>query len=158
MQTAHQRRIEAFMRKAQQELPESPTIPSEEVRKLRAKLILEEAVETIQALGFTVVLVAHGSGLLRPLGLDELAVAFPSKPNLLEIADGCADLSVVTIGTLCACGIKDKKLLEEVDANNNAKFGPGHTIREDGKLVKPPDHRPPDIERVLEEQDYDNND
>ena len=152
--TAHQRRIEAFMRKAQQELPGSPTIPSEEILQLRARLILEEAVETIQALGFTVALVAHGSGLLRPLGLDELSVEFPRKPNLIGIADGCADLSVVTIGTLSACGIQDQKLLEEIDRSNLDKFGPGGHRRADGKWVKPPDHRPPDIGHVLREQGY----
>ena len=73
-------------------------------------------------------------------------------PNLVEIADGCADLSVVTIGTLSACGIADEMLLGVVDANNLAKFGPGHSIREDGKLIKPKNHKPPDIAQLLEIQ------
>ena len=74
-----------------------------------------------------------------------------AQPNLVAIADGCADLSVVTIGTLVACGIPDRDLLWEVDVNNLKKFAPGLTIREDGKLIRPPDHPPPDIERVLRE-------
>jgi len=153
-QTAHQQRIEQFMRKAKQEIPSSPIIPSYEVRILRSKLILEEAIETITALGCTAsVTIAMGtSGLVD---LDRVSINFHAThhPDLAEIADGCADISVVTIGTLSACGIKDKKVLEEVDHNNLAKFGPGHEIRSDGKLVKPPDHKPPDIIRVLKEQE-----
>ncbi len=51
-QSSHQQRVEHFMRQARQPLPEEPSIPSEEIRRLRAKLILEEALETIKALGF----------------------------------------------------------------------------------------------------------
>ena len=46
----HQQRVDEFMRLAKQNLPAVPTEPSEEVRLLRAKLIFEEAVETIRAL------------------------------------------------------------------------------------------------------------
>ncbi len=160
MQTSHQKRIESFMRKAKQELPGSPTVPSREVLQLRAKLILEEALETIHALGCTAY--SDVDGVPVYFGQDEsnsLDIEGATQPpNLAEIADGCADISVVTIGTLSACGIQDKALLEETDRNNLAKFGPGHVIREDGKLVKPPGHRPPDIERVLRGQGYDDND
>lgn len=149
MRSEHQFRIAEFMFRAKQELPRYPVVPSEEVRLLRAKLILEEAFETVEALGFSV-------------KLDHKQQLFPCDfsyhsdylPNLVEIADGCADLSVVTIGTLCACGIDDSPLLEAVDRNNSAKFGPGHSIREDGKLVKPPGHTPPDIAGVLRAQGW----
>src|SRR5690606_27317494 len=75
--------------------------------------------------------------------------ADPNAFNMLELADGCADLSVVTTGTLSACGIADKALLEEVDRNNIAKFRDGVKKREDGKVLKPEGHQPPDIRRVL---------
>ncbi len=147
----HYDRVAEFMRLAKQKLPDSPTMPSEKVRQLRAKLILEEALETIHALGFTVVLVARGSGRLRPLGLEELSVELPHKPNLIQIADGCADIMVVTTGTLISAGIPDKPLQELVDQNNLDKLKPGHIIREDGKLIKPLGHKPPDIEGLLKE-------
>lgn len=102
MKTAHQQRVEEFMRKAEQEIPDAPCIPSEEVRLLRAKLILEEAVETVEALGFFVTMTDDG---VKPAGRCE--------SNLEQIADGCAGLSVVTIGTLSACGIHDEALLKK---------------------------------------------
>lgn len=132
------------MRKADQEIPSKPTIPSEEIRKLRATLILEEALETIAALGFEVV---SGDGT------PGIGIAPYGKPNLEEIADGCADLSVVTIGTLSACGIHDEELLKEVDDSNLRKFDIGSYKREDGKWMKPPNWKTPVIKEVLENQE-----
>ena len=141
-QTEHQIRIEKFMRLAKQEVPASPVIPSEKVCKLRAKLIFEEARETIEALGYNIVwngeeleLVSHGRGV-----------------DIKEVVDGCGDVSVVNIGTLSAFGIKDKPVLEMVDNNNLSKFGPGHSWNEFGKLIKPPGHTPPDIKGEIERQ------
>ncbi len=44
----------------------------------------------------------------------------------------------------------DKEIQKMVDNNNLEKFGPGHSIREDGKLIKPPYHKAPDIQGFLE--------
>jgi predicted HAD superfamily Cof-like phosphohydrolase len=156
--TPHQQRIESFMRTARQEVPAVPAIPPDEVRLLRAKLIFEEAMETITALGVDVVvdqrMGQHGPAVLHD---NSYSLILNSKrpPNLLEIADGCADISVVTIGTLSACGISDQPLLETVDGANLRKFGPGSHRREDGKWVKPTDWTPPDIEGVLRQQGWD---
>jgi predicted HAD superfamily Cof-like phosphohydrolase len=189
------------MEKASQKRPDTPTMPLEEVRLLRATLILEEALETIHALGVCVEVKAGNMGWFdvsmdgHPLRLAHSIIA----PDLEAIADGCADLSVVNIGTLIACGIKDERLLQEVDENNLRKFrhvcpkcrreyegvyvndavaaftpkegkiaAPGMMKcvtcgtewcsgyrREDGKWVKPENHRPPNIEGVLQEQGYD---
>lgn len=140
--TDHWERIWTFMGLGKQETPGKPVTPSVEVRRLRANLILEEALETIRALGF---------------GTNKVGLVDLYEPDLVEIVDGCLDVSVVTIGTLVACGVKDKRLLEIVDKNNLDKFGPGHTIREDGKVIKPPNHKPPtlDIERELIRQGWD---
>lgn len=151
MKSDHQQRIEQFMLLAGQAVPDKPCIPSEEVRLLRAKLIFEEAMETIHALGV----------LVRPLGevhaINNLRVVFetvtaigqPLVPDLEQIADGCADISVVTIGTLSACGITDAALLAEVDASNLRKFGPGGYRRDDGKWMKPKDWEPPNILKAI---------
>jgi hypothetical protein len=56
---------------------------------------------------------------------------------------------VVTIGTLSALGISDGALLKEVDLNNLDKFGDGHSLRDDGKLIKPLWHLPPAIGHIL---------
>ena len=128
--------------------PDTPTMPDEKTRLLRAKLILEEAMETIDALGVTVYLDSEDG---RWIEYEDLFLDPDAEPDLVEIADGCADISVVTTGTLVACGIPDRNLLELVDNNNLAKFGPGGYLREDGKWIKPPDHEPPDIAGFLEE-------
>lgn len=160
VKSAHQQRVEAFMRKANQTVPESPELPSPETRVLRAKLILEEALETIEALG-VVLLALPDTEDASPVYLTNngenqkgVSLAFVSdgEPDLEKIADGCADLRVVTTGTLSACGIADGALQEEVDCNNLAKFREGHWIRPDGKLIKPPDHQPPDIAGILQRQ------
>jgi predicted HAD superfamily Cof-like phosphohydrolase len=153
--SGHQKRIEDFMRKAGQEVPCEPTIPDPDVRLLRAKLIFEEAMETIFALGVDV-MVAPQPQQRDPVALHdgfyELKINENRLPDMIEIADGCADISVVTIGTLSACGIADKSLLKEVDESNLRKFGPGCSKRDDGKWVKPPDWKAPDIAGVLNSQ------
>ena len=125
------------MRLAGQYAPDRPTIPDMETRRLRAKLIMEEAAETARGLGFEV-------GITW--GCETL------EPDLIEIADGCWDIIVVTTGTLSSCGIDDLEGQEAVDLGNLKKFGPGHKIREDGKIIKPPDFKHPDIGKILDNQ------
>lgn len=150
--TEHAQRIAEFMRIAGQKIPAAPTIPTSDVRLLRAKMILEEAIETIEALGVGVSV--GWSEAEGPFDLDMLNCDFSIRgdANLTEVADGCADISVVTIGTLLACGIADDAVLREVDASNLRKFGPGGYRREDGKWMKPAGWTPPDLARVLVEQ------
>lgn len=145
MKSEHQQRIEQFMKLANQQVPDKPIVPSAEVRLLRAKLIFEEALETICALGFNVKL----RGEYVFIGFVDFHT-IDRDLTLAEIADGCCDLSVVSIGTLSACGIPDGPVLREVDSNNLAKFGPGSSIREDGKLIKPPTHKPPSLDIIIE--------
>lgn len=149
LRTDHQERVRRFMVLARQATPDVPTIPSVMVRLLRAKLIIEEALETCKALGVRISI--HNG----PEALLEEHLGFASSgeaPDLTEIADGCADVSVVTTGTLIACGIQDRPILEAVDENNLAKFGPGHSWREDGKLIKPPGHKKVDLESIIQAQ------
>lgn len=148
----HYKRVLSFMRLAGQTVRDTPTLPTMEERKLRARLILEEALETIGALGLAPCIQVDDG---RSVYLDEKEITFDQDDgglDLAEIADGCADIMVVTTGTLIACGIHDLSLQKCVDENNLEKFGPGGYRREDGKWVKPLTHKPPDIARVLREQ------
>ena len=149
MRSDHQKRVDRFMELAEQNLPLSPSIPSEETRKLRAKLIFEECLETIDALGVSLTTGAGAFAINKDANIE---YTVDHDPDLIEIADGCADVMVVTTGTLSACGIDDIELQTIVDENNLAKFGPGGHRREDGKWVKPPGHIPPDIRKVIENQ------
>jgi predicted HAD superfamily Cof-like phosphohydrolase len=142
----HQQKIEKFMELCGQKVPLSPEIPDEATRQLRASLILEEVIETLDALGFQI---EKQSEDKNDTATKIVAVPNGKKPNLIEIADGCADVSVVISGTLSSCGIPDLKLLDMVDDNNLAKFGPGGYRREDGKWIKPPNHEKPKISEYL---------
>ena len=111
---------------------------------------LEEALETVEALGVQVALTdADG----KPI-IDRKALAFsaPNDVDLEGVVDGCADISVVTVGTFIAFGVDDEPILEEVDAANLRKFAPGSYRREDGKWMKPPGWTAPDIMGTVERQ------
>jgi len=144
MRTHFQQRVDEFMRKAGQELPSSPVVPDLETRQLRATLIMEEVLETVRALGFSVTVTDEMGGPLVELK-DEF------YPSMKEIADGCCDVLVVTLGTLSACGMNDESLMTEVCDSNDSKFIDGHR-RTDGKWIKGPSYNPADIDRVLAEQ------
>ena len=135
------------MQKVGQDTPEKLTVPPADVRTLRARLILEEALETIHAMGVTV----RAGGLSGPV-IEERHLHFDVTDDVdpVEVADGCAEISVVTIGTLISFGIDDEPLLEEVDASNLRKFEPGSYRRDDGKWIKPPGWTPPDIRGAME--------
>jgi predicted HAD superfamily Cof-like phosphohydrolase len=137
------------MQKAGQDTPSSVVIPDEETRILRAKLILEEALETLTALGVTATVTDSDGKLGRS---TKLSFAVTGEADLEEIVDGCADISVVTIGTLVAFGVDDESILEEVDKANLRKFAEGSYRREDGKWMKPPGWTKPDILGVVERQ------
>lgn len=155
-QSAHQLRVEAFMRLAKQALPGKPTIPDPKVRELRARLILEEALEAAEALGCDVwvgdqIKQYHANPAAMKSGTIRIE-ASSHKPDFAEIVKECCDIAVVTTGTLSAFGVKDKIPHQIVDDNNLAKFGPGHSIRADGKLVKPPNHKKPDMQGEIDRQ------
>lgn len=96
-----------------------------EIAKLRERLIVEEV-------------------------RDELLPALWSE-NLVKIADGIADSIVVLIGTAIAYGIPLKQVWKEVHRSNMAKMQADGTVkrREDGKILKPDNWTPPDIEGIL---------
>ena len=149
--TEHYDRVQEFMTEANQDAPSQPVVPDLDTRQLRAMLILEEALETIDALGIDLAIeIKKNDDILNMENFQFMES--DDGPDLEEIADGCADISVVTTGTLIACGIDDAPLLEEVDRANLDKFGPGHSFNEAGKLIKPDDFEDPDIAGVLQDQ------
>lgn len=119
--------------------PTSDT-PVEEAR-LRAKLILEEAQETITAMGFEMV---YDLTEFIPNHRDHV-------PDLEGIADGLADLEYVVLGANLTFGIPADAVFEAVQAANMDKVGPeGPIYREDGKALKREGWQPADIRAVLD--------
>lgn len=119
------------------------TVPNEAVRLLRAKLILEETLETIHALGFSLF---HNDEVTK-----ETVMLRPTRqPNLEQIVDGCADLNYVLTGCLVSCGVPDSPHYAEVHRANQDKFPEGKPIlNEHGKYLKPTGWKPPDFTAVM---------
>ncbi len=71
--------------------------------------------------------------------------------DIVAIADALADIVYVAYGTACVYGIDLDAVLDEVHASNMTKLGAdGFPVRRpDGKVLKGPDYRPPDIAGVL---------
>ena len=161
--TKEQNQVSEFMRLFAQQVETKPTVPSQEIRQLRAKLILEEALETIHALGFF---------LNRDHDLES-----SGDPSLIQIADGLADLHYVGYcGTAAACGIDMEPVFAEVHRSNMSKmwtaedlkqqkalyptgvvenYGGGlYRILVQGKVIKSPSYSPAKIADLIEAQKF----
>lgn len=145
----------------------SPQIPPDERVRLRAKLIVEEALEFVEACFgidpnvLSTPTAAAATETLRcqalELELDEikgrLQVIIEDLPVRLDLpgaADALADIAYVAEGANLEFGIDSGPVLDEVHGANMAKVG--GPIREDGKRLKPPGWQPPDIIGVLVRQ------
>lgn len=151
----HYEAVKLMSAKAGNPTPDKPTLPSVELRKTCANLILEEALEAIDSLGFYVchsprdVIVdisAFKDGDIQVLPeVDSLV-----EEDLANIAHECADLRVVASFAMAVSGISDESVQMAVDQANLAKFGPGgYKHPESGKWIKPPDHKKPDIAQII---------
>lgn len=80
----------------------------------------------------------------------ELATA-ARDADVVGVADALADIVYVAYGTAHVYGIDLDAVLDEVHASNMTKLGAdGRPVRRaDGKVLKGPDYRPPDIAAVL---------
>lgn len=137
------------------------TMPDEETRLLCARLILEEALETINALGFNVFpKEQHWSHQCEPdyelLPHDGL----PCKPEEVEcvmcsIIDGCVDTIYVATYCMTLMGVPDIPHIEEVCKANDAKFPNGVGVPHPsvkGKYGKPAGWVPPNHARYFPEE------
>ncbi len=127
-----------------QKVQPSYTIPSDpKARELLARLVMQEAIETVNAFGF------------HPQSLDdrENFVLVPTNKELdiYEIIDGCCDTIYVAVGGLVGMGIPDEPHLDEVCRANDDKFPNGVAIvNEYGKYQKPVGWKGPDHKKVME--------
>lgn len=85
---------------------------------LRERLMQEELAETMQAI---------------------------RAGDMVEAADGIADLLYVTFGTAVELGMTIEHVFDAVHRTNMAKLGPDGKpiVRADGKSLKPPGWKPP---------------
>ena len=82
--------------------------------------------------------------------LKELGQAIEER-NIVEVADALTDLLYVVYGAGHSFGLDLDKCFEEVHNSNMTKLGPeGKPIyREDGKVMKGPGYRAPDLKTTL---------
>ena len=116
--------VEEFMTAFGQDVEKVASMPDRKTAMLRLKLILEE--------------------------YEELETAVEEQ-HLVGIADALTDILYVTYGAGHAFGINLDECFKEVHESNMSKLGPdGKPIyREDGKVMKGPDYREPDLRKVL---------
>lgn len=126
-------------------------VSTPEGRLLRAKLIMEEAVETVAALGFEatgeIILGRHDAGYF-PEEYHRYERSYP-EPDYLDYIDGLCDLLYVTFGGAVNLGdgFDIRPHFNEVHAANMSKLtGPK---RKDGKQLKPEGWKPPDHAAIL---------
>ena len=71
------------------------------------------------------------------------------EDDLVEVADGLADMVWVIMGMCNSAGIDFDKIWKEVKSSNMSKFVEGKFIKNDaGKIMKPKTHFKPDIKKA----------
>lgn len=145
MPLSHSELVREFHQAFGHPIAEGPTTPDDEVRALRCRLIVEEALEFVQASGFSISV--NGT----PIEEARLRMAPSHDPDLPEVADALADLSYVTIGAALVYGFPFDKCFREVHRSNMSKLGDdGKPVyRADGKVLKGPNFTPPDLTSIL---------
>lgn len=84
--------------------------------------------------------------------VEEFKDAADAK-DLVEVGDALADILYVAYGAAISFGIDVDALLEEVHSSNMSKLDNGKVRRrEDGKVLKGPQFREPNIADVLDRQ------
>lgn len=142
----HERRVREMMTLFGQAVPSSPEVPPLDVRVLRARLLLEEVLEYIEAAGLA--LWSHHDGSMQPFTMETAVITSSGSPDLVAMTDALADITVVTTGAFAAQGTRMAPILECVDANNIAKYARGRKD-EHGKFIKAENHPKPDIATML---------
>jgi len=114
-----------FMSSFGQEVLTEPTLPEQNLAKLRLELIREE--------------------------VEELNVGIEGM-DIVEIADALTDILYVVYGAGHAFGIDLDECYQEVHRSNMSKLGAdGKPIyREDGKILKGPDYFHPNLKDILD--------
>jgi predicted HAD superfamily Cof-like phosphohydrolase len=124
-------------------------IPEERVR-LRAALIAEEFFETLEAL-FAEDFACEDLRKMKNLILRSIADE-PIDVNMVDLADGLADLDYVVEGTRLEFGLNGDPIAAEVHRSNMMKVG--GPIAANGKRLKPEGWEPPNIVGELIKQGW----
>jgi predicted HAD superfamily Cof-like phosphohydrolase len=147
--TKLQHQVLEFHRVFDHPVADSPTIPPEKRVRFRARFIVEECLEFLEAC------IIDNDGNLSVIReyLQDYINNSPVAVNLADAVDALADIDYVVEGTRLEFGINGEPIADEVHRANMAKLHDGKVIkRADGKTLKPPGWKPPDITGELERQ------
>jgi predicted HAD superfamily Cof-like phosphohydrolase/DNA-binding XRE family transcriptional regulator len=124
-----------------------PQVPSDDEVRFRARLEAEEFIERLEATFNDPTLIDLLREQLR-LFINSAAIDI----DLPALADAWADLRYIIFGSEATFGVDGNAVFRVVHEANMKKFSEGGFVREDGKVMKPPGWKPPDIAAELERQ------
>ena len=119
-----QRMVQEFHHKYELPNASTPTLPSPKDLMRRARLIVSESAEFLEA---------------------------ADQADFVEMIDALADILVVTYGTAVELGVDLEPVFAEVHRSNMSKNGGKDA---GGKVLKGPAFQPPDILGELKKQGY----
>ena len=115
--------VKEFQRAVGQRVGVKPEFPDTNERNLRVNLLEEEYNEYNES---------------------------ENADDLVNLAKELADIIYIVCGTAVSYGIPLDKVFDEVHQSNMSKLIDGKPLRrEDGKILKGPNYRPPNIEKIL---------
>ncbi len=123
-----------------------PAVPPEAVVRLRARLIIEEACEALEAIFSG----RFESGQIYKKALLDLCDILPVQLDLPALADALGDIDYVVEGARASFGIDGEPIADAIHAANMAK---GKKDKH-GKTTKPRGWKPPDIAGELRRQGW----
>ena len=149
--TKFQLRVKEFMRKAGQEAPDVIGTPPIEKRILRARLLLEEVLEYIEAAGVDVMMEDLYEMSSNKLTMEDLKFVESNRhPDLPEMLDGLSDINFVSAGGQIEIGIDPEIFDNEVCDSNDSKFIDGYKDPITGKWKKGKSFVEPRIKELLD--------
>jgi predicted HAD superfamily Cof-like phosphohydrolase len=140
------RQVRAFHARFGHPTVTTPSIPGVERVRFRMRLIGEEFCELLQALGVD----PRDVGVIRARTFEAVGRAELGGLDFPEAVDALADLDYVIEGTRAEFGVHGAPIAAEVHRANMSK-GPNGP---NGKPVKPPTWRGPDIVGELRKQGW----
>jgi len=124
----------------------NPLIDSNDANAaLAIKLMLEELLETADAMGVSIMIEDSKIDLASFKDGSINVTQQHNKPiKIDEVVDGLADLYYTTVWSALEFGIPLQQYADIVAMSNNTKFGNGWYKNEDGKVIKSPEYTPAD--------------
>ena len=135
-------RVRKFQKAMGHPCPDAPAKPEHGIRLALARCVAEEASELVRALGFEM-----NSSIT--VSNDPLDSSLHPADQIVEVAHEAADTHAAVLGVLASFGVDDVELFKSVEDANLRKVANGCTFGVDGKVVKPKDWDPPDIDDVI---------